>query len=125
MGVLESRLVSLNNEYSSLAALVCYANARLIGPWNHDWLPPYQLASQMPNIVVPLLSLLTFFTHKHFWILAQSMESWWTVLTLYIKCLLLTNTWRPTTPFHQHVFLKIMGRASSCDIASTRCWLLG
>ncbi len=52
LGDLEARFASLRNEYGMLYCLVCYANARLIGPWRQDWQPPYMLGPRMLRIVV-------------------------------------------------------------------------
>ena len=49
---LEDRFAALRNEYGMLYCLVCYANARLIGPWRQDWQPPYMLGPRMLRIVV-------------------------------------------------------------------------
>lgn len=52
VGEMEARMSALHNEHSSLLALVVCSNSRLIGPWRHQWQPPYSLGPQMPAIWV-------------------------------------------------------------------------
>lgn len=51
---MEARLATLHNEHSVLASLAFFANARLIGPWNHEWQPPFQFSPRILKIVESL-----------------------------------------------------------------------
>ena len=62
----EAKFATLRNESGMLYLLVCYANARLIGPWCPGWEPPRELKSQMYEIMVRLLTIALSLHHIQF-----------------------------------------------------------